>query len=134
MESVLGVLPLNPMWVDLSLLLLRLTVAVVYFASGWGYLADPQKRSKSIGMGKSFTIFLGLAEISGALGLAFGVLIQFAAAGLILLMLGAVYKKMFVWKTGFWGTISQGWHYDLIFIAANLVIITTDGGKYILWK
>ena len=120
--------------IDLSLLLLRLTVAVVYFASGWGYIADPAGHSKSIGMSKSFTIFLGVAEIAGALGLASGVLVQFAAAGLILLMLGAVYKKMFVWKTGFWGTVSQGWHYDLIFIAASFVIITTDGGKYVLWK
>jgi putative oxidoreductase len=120
--------------VDLSLLLLRLTVGVVYFAAGWGYLADPAGKSKSIGMSKSFTIFLGLAQVAGALGLASGVLVQFAAAGLILIMLGAVYKKMFVWKTGFWGTVSQGWHYDLIFIATNFVIITTGGGKYVLWR
>ena len=134
MEFVLGVFSLNTKWVDLSLLLLRLIVAVVYFASGWSDVADPGGRSKSIGMSKSFTIFLGLAEMSGALGLAVGVLVQFAAAGLILVMLGAIYKKVFQWKTGFWGTNSQGWHYDLIFIATNLVIITTGGGRYILWK
>ena len=134
MNFVLGALFLTTKSVYFSLLLLRLTVASVYFASGWGYVADPEGRSKSIGMSKPFTIFLGLAEIAGALGIAMGVLIQFAAAGLILLMLGAIYKKVFVWKTGFWGTTSQGWHYDLIFLAASLVIITTGGGGYVLWK
>ena len=134
MEFVLGVPFLNTKSVDVSLLLLRLMVAAVYLASGWSEVADSEARSKSIGMSKSFTIFLGLAEISGALGLAFGVLLQFAAAGLILVMLGAVYKKVFEWKTGFWGTSSQGWHYDLLFIAINLVILTTDGGRYVLWK
>ena len=134
MEFASSGLLLSTKWVDLSLLLLRVVVAIVYFASGWSDIADPEKRSTSIGMNKSFTIFLGLAEISGALGLAVGVLVQFAAAGLILLMLGAIYKKVFEWKTGFWGTSSQGWHYDLLFIAMNLVIITTDGGRYILWR
>jgi putative oxidoreductase len=134
MEFAFGVLPVDMNWVDLSLLLLRVIVALIYFLSGWGYVADPAGKSKSIGMSKSFTVFLGVAEIAGALGLAAGVLVQFAAAGLIFLMLGAVYKKVFVWKTGFWGTVSQGWHYDLIYIAANLVIIATDGGRYLLWK
>jgi putative oxidoreductase len=125
---------LDAKWADISLLLLRLVVALIYLLSGWGYIANPTGKSKSIGMSKPFTVFLGVAEVAGALGLASGVLVQFAAAGLILLMLGAVYKKMFVWKTGFWGTVSQGWHYDLIYIAANFVIIATAGGKYVLWK
>lgn len=134
MEFAMAVPFVNTQWVDLSLLLLRLMVAAVFIASGWNQLADPDGRSKSIGMSKPFTIFLGVAEIAGGLGLVAGVLLQFAAAGLILVMFGAVYKKMFVWKTGFWGTSSQGWHYDLLFVTANLVILTTDGGKYILWK
>ncbi len=61
-------------------------------------------------------------------------LIQLAAAGLILVMLGAIQKKIFVWKTGFWGKQGQGWHYDLMFVVMNLVIIATNGGQYVLWK
>ena len=49
-------------------------------------------------------------------------------------MLGAIQKKMFVWHTGFWGTESQGWHYDLLFVVSNLVIAFTDGGRYVLLK
>ena len=78
-------------------------VAVVFAASGWSHVTKADERSKSIGMSKTFTIFLGTAEIAGSLGIAFGVLTQPAAIGLILIMLGAIQKKIFVWKTGFWG-------------------------------
>ena len=119
---------------DFGLFVLRFMVAIVFIASGYNQLKDPVGRSKSIGMSKGFTIFLGIAEIAGGLGLVFGVLTQLAAFGLILIMLGAIQKKMFVWHTGFWGTENQGWHYDLLFVAMSLVIIFTDGGKYVLMK
>jgi putative oxidoreductase len=77
---------------------------------------------------------LGAAELAGALGVAAGVLTQAAAFGLILLMLGAIEKKVFVWHTGFWGQKAEGWHYDLILILINLVIAFSDGGKYVLTK
>lgn len=110
-------------------------VGAVFASSGWGHLRDPEGRSKSIGMSKGFTAFLGAAELAGALGVIFGVLTQLAAAGLILVMLGAIQKKMFLWKTGFWGKNgTDGWHYDLMLLVMNLVIIFTNGGKYVLWK
>jgi putative oxidoreductase len=120
---------------DLTFLLLRIMVAIVFGASGINHLRDPEARSKDIGMSKGFTIFLGAAELAGALGVAAGVLTQIAAAGLIVLMLGAVQKKMFVWHSGFWGKHgTDGWHYDLIMIVMCLTIIATDGGRYVLMK
>jgi putative oxidoreductase len=120
---------------DVGLLLLRLMVGAIFAASGWSHLTDPEGRSKSIGMSKGFTAFLGAAELAGALGVVFGVLAQLAAAGLVLVMLGAIQKKMFVWKTGFWGKHgTDGWHYDLMLVVMNLLILFTNGGKYVLWK
>ena len=120
---------------DVAFLLLRLLVAAIFAASAWNHLKDPEARSKSIGMSKGFTAFLGAAELAGALGVALGALTQLAAAGLILLMLGAIQKKIFVWKTGFWGEHgTDGWHYDLMLVTMNLAIIVTNGGKYVLWK
>jgi putative oxidoreductase len=83
-------------------------------------------------MSPGFTRFLGLAELAGGLGVALGVLTQLAALGLILIMLGAIYKKVTVWHTGFWGKHSDGWHYDLLFVVICLVIATTGGGRYVL--
>jgi putative oxidoreductase len=68
-------------------------------------------------------------ELAAALGVIFGVLAQLAAIGLIVIMLGAMQKKMFVWKTGFWGKSgTDGWSYEVIMIVMNLVVVTTDGG------
>ncbi len=115
---------------DLGLLLIRLMVGLIFVTSGYAHLKDPAARAKSIGMSKGFTIFLGVAEVAGALGVAFGVLTQLAALGLILLMLGAIQKKIFVWHTGFWGEKSSGWHYDLMIVLMNLLIAFTNGGAY----
>jgi len=117
---------------DVGLLLLRLMVALVFFDSGRNHLANPAERSKSIGASPGFTVFLGTAESLGSLGVAFGVLIQLAAIGLILIMLGAIQKKIFVWKIGFWGGRAYGWHYDLMLLVMNLVILLTGGGSLVL--
>ena len=119
---------------DFGLLALRLMVAAVFISSGWSHLTKSEERSKSIGMSKGFTIFLGVAEMAGGLGVALGVFTQLAALGLILIMLGAIQKKIFVWHTGFWGDKASGWHYDLTFVVMNLVILFTDGGRLVLMK
>ena len=90
---------------DLSLLLLRLMVAAIFVTSGWSHVRDPKGRAQSIGMSPGFTMILGAVELAGGLGVAFGVLIQLAATGLILVMLGAL---------------------------MNLVIACTGGGSYVL--
>lgn len=119
---------------DLGLLLLRLMVALVFVSSGYNHLKDPTARAKSIDLPKGITIFLGIAEVAGGLGVAFGVLTQLASIGLILIMFGAIFKKIFSWHTGFWGEKSYGWHYELMFVVMNLVILCTDGGGYVLMR
>jgi putative oxidoreductase len=119
---------------DLGLLLLRLMVGVIFISSGWNDLKDPEARSQSIGMSTGFTIFLGVAELAGGLGVILGVLAQLAAIGLILVMLGAIQKKIFVWHTGFWGEKASGWHYELMLVVMNLVILFTGGGRYVLLR
>jgi putative oxidoreductase len=119
---------------DLGLLLLRLMAGLVFVTSGFSHLKDSEARAKSIGTSKGFTLLLGIAEMAGGLGVAVGVLTQLAAIGLILIMLGAIAKKIFSWHTGFWGEKASGWHYDLIFILINLVILFTNGGSYVLMR
>ena len=123
---------LPPVFTDAALLLLRLMIAAVFGTSGWSHVKEPGARAQSIGMSKGFTLFLGVAELAGAMGVACGVLTQLAALGLILIMLGAIQKKIAVWHTGFWGKGSQGWHYDLMLILMNLVVIATGGGRWVL--
>ena len=114
---------------DVALLFMRLLAALVFGSSGWSHVTKTEERGKSIGMSKAFTLFLGIAELAGALGLATGVLARLAALGLIFVMFGAIYKKAVVWKTGFWGRDNQGWHYDLLLVAMNLVVLTLGPGR-----
>ncbi|MGO8933961.1 MAG: DoxX family protein [Terracidiphilus sp.] len=115
-----------------SLLFLRLMVALVFGASGYSDLTKPKERAASIEKSVLFTIFLGAAELAGAIAVAAGFLAQWAALGLILVMLGAIYSKAVKWKTGFWGEKSMGWNYEVLLIAMNLVIVTMGPGKYSL--
>lgn len=126
--------PVLEQLVPAALLSMRVMVGAIFLTSGWSHVTKADERSKSIGMSKGFTLFLGTAELAGGLGVIFGVLTPLAALGLILVMLGAIYKKIFAWHTGFWGEKGSGWHYDLMLITMNLVIAATGGGAYVLMK
>ncbi len=119
---------------DFGLLLLRIMAGLIYAKSGYSDLKDPDARSKSIGMPKGFTIFLAAAELAGGAGLILGVFAQLAAIGLILIMLGAIQKKITVWKTGFWGDDGLGWSYDLTLVSMLLVVLFTGGGRFVLLR
>ncbi len=127
------IFPQLAQFTDIALLLLRMMVGIVFITSGYKHLKEPATRSKDIGMSKSFTIFLGAAELAGGLGVISGVLAQLAAIGLILVMLGAIQKKIFNWHTGFWGKPgTNGWSYETMLVVMNLVIVTTGGGNLTL--
>lgn len=104
-------------------------VALVFGTSGFNHLRSPRERAQSIGKSVGFTAFLGAAELGGAIAVTIGFLTQWAALGLMLLMLGAIYTKAVKWKTGFWGEKSSGWNYELMLILMCLVIFTTGGGS-----
>ena len=117
---------------DFALIFLRLMVGVIFVKSGYGDLKDPKARSVSIGMPLPFAVFLGCAELAGGLAVIFGIWPQLAAIGLVLIMLGAIQKKIFVWKTGFWGSDGFGWNYDLTMMSMLAVVFCTDGGRFVI--
>jgi putative oxidoreductase len=119
---------------DYGLVFLRITVGLIFADSGYNDIRNPEARSTSLGLPKSFTIFLAVAELAGGAAVIFGVLQQLAAIGLILIMLGAIQKKLFVWKTGFWGKDGFGWNYELTLISMLLVILFTDGGRFVILR
>ena len=117
---------------DIALFLLRLMIAAVFGTSGWSHMTKPKERAESIGMPPWFTLVLGVVEVLGAASLILGIYPQIGAGLLIGVMLGAIHKKLFVWKTGFWGESGQGWYYDVLYLVCNLVILTTGGGAIAL--
>jgi putative oxidoreductase len=115
-------------YTDWALLLLRIWIAILFGTSGWSHARKPAERGESVGLSPSATLALGVVEVAAAALLVLGLWDQLAAAALILVMLGAIRKKAFVWKTGFWGEGTEGWFYDALYLLCSLVILTTGGG------
>ncbi len=115
-----------------ALVFLRLMVGLVFVDSGYNDLKNPDARSASLGLPKGVLVFLGVAELLGGIAVIVGFLPQLASVGLILIMLGALQKKMFVWKTGFWGKDGFGWNYELILVSMLVVILCTNGGPFVV--
>jgi putative oxidoreductase len=112
-----------------ALLFMRVMVGLVFAASGLSHVKDPVTRGKSIELPANVTLFLGVAELLGGVAIIAGVLVAPAAVGLTLVMAGAIQKKAFVWKTGFWGKDGLGWNYELILASMLLVTLFSCGGS-----
>jgi putative oxidoreductase len=118
---------INPFF-PYALLFLRIIVAIIFFSSGVSHVKRPSKRTDLPPM---LTVLLGLVEIIAPVMIAVGIFVQIGAMMLIIVMLGAIYKKIFVWNIGFYSSDSLGWHYDLLLLCANLVFLS-GGGRLIL--
>jgi putative oxidoreductase len=117
---------------DFGLLFLRIMVGLIFLGSGYDDLKDPDARAKDLGLPRGFTMFLAIAELAGGAGVILGILQQLAALGCILIMLGALQKKIFVWKTGFWGKDHPGWYYELTMMSMLFMVLVTNGGRFVI--
>ncbi len=120
--------------ISTSLLFLRLIIAVIFFSSGKGHAQNPKERSESIGMSETATFILGIVEVVAAIFIALGILTKIGVLLLMLTMIGALYKKLVVWKTKFYEDKGYGWHYDLLLLLGLFVILTTGGGNIIIYN
>lgn len=114
--------------VPYALLFLRIIIGIIFFTSGKSHSQHPVERSKSIGMTPITTSILGIAEIIGAISIAFGIFTQIGALILMMTMVGALYKKIALWNTKFYEDKGYGWHYDLLLLLGLGVIFVTSGG------
>ncbi|OAB80425.1 DoxX family protein [Cochleicola gelatinilyticus] len=114
--------------IGFSLLLLRIIIAIIFFSSGKNHILNAEERADSIGMSTKSTKVLGIIEVIAAVSLALGIFTQIGAIIVILIMLGAIYKKTVEWKTEFFAEEGYGWHYDVFLLAGSLVILATSGG------
>ena len=66
----------------------------------------------------------GLIELAAGLALIANFYAQYAAMITVVIMIGAIYFKIFKWKAPFLVMQSAGWEFDLLLLAASLVILT----------
>ncbi len=111
-----------------ALAVARVVLAAVFLAHGpmkWSLWKTTDAKPM-----KGLMKFLSVAEPLGGLGVLFGFLTRWAALGLALVMLGAMYMKIFVWKRTFTG--ENGWELDLSLFALSVVLLVLGAGAWSL--
>lgn len=114
----------------LALLFLRIMLAIMFIDSGRRHMADPKGRAESLGLPVPFTFLLGFIEVVGGALILIGFLTEYAAFFLAGVMVGALYFKIFVWKTGIYGARNDGWYYDTLLLAGTGVLFALGAGEF----
>ena len=115
-------------FVPLALLFLRVVLAIMFVDSGRRHMQDPQGRASGLGLPVWFTWILGAIEVAGGLLILIGYLTHWAAFFLSGVMVGAIYFKVFVWKTGIYGKNNDGWYLDALLLAGTGILFAMGGG------
>ena len=114
-----------------GLLVLRMiTAAIFYVAASYKF---PFWSSVPEGT-SAFMLFttrlLSIAEPLGATAILFGFLTRWAAVGLIIILIGAIYVSQFVYGIGFVMPASPGWNFPLAVLAGCLILAAFGAGKW----
>ncbi|MEI6041949.1 MAG: DoxX family protein [bacterium] len=80
------------------------------------------------GQGSIFMTIVGLVELASAVFILLGTKIRLAGSVLGVVILGAIFSKIFVWNAGFSGV--GGWEFDIVIIALLFVLVSVDSTKY----
>lgn len=115
---------------NLALLLVRLSLGATFLIHG--YMKVQMWQADPAAMTTTFKI-LAIAEPLGGLAVLLGVLTRYAALGLAIIMLGAIYMKIVVWGGGIAGFTAQGgWEFDLSLLASSAVLLAYGPGRHAL--
>ena len=130
----------RPDWV---LTITRVILGIVFFAHGaqkmlgWfggpGFNATLQTLTKQLRIPGPIAVLVISAEFFGGLGLIVGLLSRVAAAGIVLMLLGAiamVHRRYGLFMDWYGNQKGHGFEYHLLAIALALVVIVKGAGAF----
>ena len=118
-----------------GLLALRIAVGVIFIVHGWPKITGARGMAAAMGGGEAKPVMVGvftiqgLVEAVGGVLLILGVLTQLVAVAFAIIMIGAIVLKNTQWKTGFMSQQTTGWEFDLVLLAANILLFLTGPGE-----
>lgn len=119
---------------DTALLVMRLVVAAVFLYAGtakWPFWSAPPEGMSVVLL--NVTKFLSIVEPLGSLALLLGVLTRWAAAGLGIIMVGAIFFSRFTLHAGlFTSPQGTGLDYNLLILAGCIALLAFGAGAWSL--
>lgn len=111
---------------DAAMLVLRIVIGAIFIAHGVMKFGAWQQPAVDMNI---VMMILSVAEPVGGAALILGVLTQWAALGLGIIMVGAIYMKQFVWGGSFVGTSGPAWEFDAVLLASLLILLCYGAGR-----
>lgn len=118
--------------VEWALLALRIAVSAVFLNHGFAkfgmWKMAPSEQMPALQL--NLMRLLSIVEPLAGLGILLGIFTFYSALCIAVVMVGAMYFKIAVWKKKFSET--NGWEFDLVLLAAALVIAAAGPGVFSL--
>jgi putative oxidoreductase len=119
---------------DTALLIARWIVAAIFLSAGYAKLGLWSNPPASMPSGMlNLLKFLSIVEPLGAIGLLMGYLTRWAAAGLAIIMAGAILILRFTAQTGFFTSPKgAGLDYNFLILSLCIALVAFGAGKWSL--
>ncbi|MBI4132670.1 MAG: DoxX family protein [Candidatus Sungbacteria bacterium] len=117
---------------ETALFALRVIVATIFLYAAYAKLPFWSGAPEGVPAGMVNLIkFLSIVEPLGALALVAGFLTRWAAAGLGIIMVGAIFTLAFTMNVGFFTTPQGvGWDYNLFILGGTLILMAFGAGRW----
>ena len=112
-----------------GLLVLRVFLGAIFIYHGLPKLSMPASMAKGMGKSTGFVAVLGFFEFVAGLALILGFYVEIAAIVTSIVMLGALYHKMFKWKTPFFAMDKTGWEFDFALLGMAVAVLFLGSGS-----
>ena len=114
-----------------TLLMLRIITAAIFYVAAYFKFPFWSQAPENISPFLLLTTrLLSIAEPLGATAVLVGFLTRWAAGGLTIILLGAIYVTQFVFGIGFVTPTSPGWNMPLAVLAGCLILTAFGAGKW----
>lgn len=122
----------NTIYQNATLFVLRIIIAIIFLYAGIAKWPFWSVTDNSIPAGMLLIIkFLSIVEPLGALALILGILTRWAAAGMVIIMIGAIIVLVFTMNTSFFTQPqAPGWDYNLLILGGSLAIAAFGAGRW----
>lgn len=123
---------------ETALLVLRLIIAAIFLHAGYVKLSFWSAAPEGMSAGMvNLLKFLSIIEPLGGVALVVGFLTRWAAAGLAIIMVGAIFILQFTMQVGFSTPQGPGWNFPLAVLGGCIVLMAFGAGSWsvdAIWK